>query len=85
MTNDLDAKRLPRSSPKPTVVNGLYRGTIAWDEPLRVRKDAGSGARNTLEYKKAKDLRYREKHKEHILEYKRKWRAKKKEAGESYT
>lgn len=48
----------------------LYRGTLIYDEPLRVRCDAGTGKRNDQEYNRLRHLAWRQKNADHV----RKWR-----------
>lgn len=72
----------------PVIKDGLYRGTIAYDEPLRTEglpwsKVLGGrqGKRNDPEYNRLRHLAWRNKNREHwreyMREYKKKWRAKK--------
>lgn len=51
----------------------LYRGTIAFDEPRKIRKDAGSGKSRTREYCNARAAKYREAHREELRVYMREY------------
>jgi hypothetical protein len=66
------------------VVMNLYRGTIAYDPPLKVRADSGSGLRHDSEYSRLKAARWRDNHREELRtynrEYMRKWRAARRRA-----
>jgi hypothetical protein len=59
-------------------MSDLYRGTIAYDEPLRVRCDAGTGKRNDPEHyrtwKRAWRQKKREKYNAYMREYMREYR-----------
>lgn len=58
----------------------LYRGTIAYDKPLRA--DAGSGKLDYKEYYKRWRAAHREELRVYNREYQRKWR--KKQVGASF-
>jgi len=73
-------------SGRPVVVNGLYRGTIAYDDgPLRpLRRDASK----VRVGKSARNFAYREKNREntreYMREYMRNWREKNRENTREY-
>lgn len=50
-----------------------YRGTIGYDEPLKVRSDSGTGKRNDCEYENARHRAWREKNREKNREYMREY------------
>lgn len=61
---------------RPVVKNGLYRGTLIYDDERPQRCDAGTGKRNDPEYNRERSEEWRDRHREELRTYMREYQRK---------